>query len=244
MISFRGAGHHAGTAPRWRLPSLCAVCRQWGAQRVCGECIERFAPHIARCARCAIELPGGAARCGACVAAPPPFERTLAAVSYAFPWDGLIARFKFHAALELADTFAQRIVAAHAADAGAPPDLLLPVPLSAQRQRERGYNQAWELARRIGRRTGIAADAHTLARVFDTAHQLALPPERRAANVRDAFIVEPARRTALPGRTVALVDDVMTTGATAAELARVLLRAGAARVEVWVFARTPQPALA
>jgi len=118
----------------------------------------------------------------------------------------------------------------------------VPVPLADPRLRERGFNQAWELARRVASRLGGRADAGLLVRVRDTPHQLALPPDERAGNVRGAFAVEPRRRGEIRGRTVAVVDDVMTTGSTAAEIARVLRHAGAARIEIWVVARTPRPA--
>jgi ComF family protein len=121
------------------------------------------------------------------------------------------------------------------------PALLLPVPLSTQRLRERGYNQAWELARRLARACAGCADAGLLLRLKDTPHQLAFPPEQRAGNVRSAFAVEPRRLGELRGRSVTVVDDVMTSGATVAEIARVLLQAGASEVAVWVFARTPKP---
>jgi ComF family protein len=116
---------------------------------------------------------------------------------------------------------------------------VLPVPLSAERLRERGYNQAWELARRVARSLACEADATLLLRVRDTPHQLALPRERRAANVRGAFLVEPRRVRDLRGCDVAVVDDVMTTGATGAEIARTLKQAGAHSVRLWVVARTP-----
>ncbi len=121
------------------------------------------------------------------------------------------------------------------------PDLVLPVPLAPARLRERGYNQAWELARRVARRLAVGADPQLLLRIRDTAHQLALPPAARAGNVRGAFAVEPRRRAEIAGRRIAVVDDVMTTGSTAAELAQVLKQAGAAAVEIWVVARTPRP---
>jgi ComF family protein len=223
-----------------RLPSLCAVCRGWGTQRVCDACIERFAVRSARCLRCALRVPEGVRLCGACLTDPPPFARTLAAVDYDHPWDGLITQFKFHGALDLAPALMQRLLSAfERADVPAP-TLLLPVPLSRERLRERGYNQAWELARRLGRALHCEADARLLLRVKDTPHQLALPTDRRAGNVRAAFAVEPLRLAELRGRSVTLVDDVMTTGATVAELARVLLQAGAAEVSVWVVARTPR----
>ncbi|MEO5883089.1 MAG: phosphoribosyltransferase family protein, partial [Caldimonas sp.] len=97
-------------------------------------------------------------------------------------------------------------------------------------------------ARRLAPRLGGRAEASLLLRLRDTPHQVALPPDERAGNVRGAFAVEPRRLGEVRGRTVALVDDVMTTGSTAAEIARVLKQAGAARVEVWVVARTPRPA--
>jgi ComF family protein len=172
---------------------------------------------------------------------PPAFDAALAGVDYAHPWDHLVARFKFHAALDLAAPLAARLVCAWEA-AGLPvPEVLVPVPLAGARLRERGYNQAWEIARRLARTLGCPADAHLLLRLRDTPHQLAFPPERRATNVRAAFAVEPTRLAELRGRRITLVDDVMTTGATAAEIARELKQAGATAVDVWVAARTPAP---
>ena len=230
----------AATPRRW--PGLCAVCRGWGAGRVCADCLTRFAQARPRCRRCALPVAAGIVVCGACLAAPPSFDAAFARVDYAYPWDRLIPSFKFHAALDLAPVFAEAIVEACAErDAGGAPAVVVPVPLSAARLRERGYNQAWELARRTARRLRCAADAHLLLRIRDTPHQLALPPEERAGNVRGAFAVEPRRLADVRGRTVAVVDDVMTTGSTLAEIARMLKGAGAERVEVWVFARTPRP---
>ena len=183
----------------------------------------------------------GSAVCTACLSAPPPFAHTLAAVDYAHPWDGLITQFKFHAALDLAPALSELLLDAFRRGAGVPPALLLPMPLSTARLQERGHNQAWEIARRLARALHCRADARVLLRTKDTPHQLALPPEQRAGNVRGAFALEPRRRDELRGRRVTLVDDVMTTGATASEAARVLLQAGASEVEVWVVARTPRP---
>ena len=186
-------------------------------------------------------MPPGVAICGACLFDPPPFERTLAAADYAHPWDGLITRFKFHGALDLAPALAQRLVDAMRRSEAPAPTLMLPVPLSAARLRERGCNQAWELVKQLRRQLRCRTDAALLLRVKDTPHQIARPLDERAANVRAAFAVEPRRVPELRGQTVTLVDDVMTTGATAAEISRVLLQAGAAQVHVWVVARTPRP---
>ncbi|HET9645499.1 MAG TPA: phosphoribosyltransferase family protein [Burkholderiaceae bacterium] len=169
-------------------------------------------------------------------------QRSVAALDYGFPWDGLVAGLKFHGQIELAPTLA-RLLSEAVVSAGIEPAarLIVPVPLSQLRLRKRGYNQAWELARRIARWHGASADPHLLQRIRDTAHQLELPEADRAANVRDAFLVEPRHAQRVRGRDVALVDDVMTTGATTSEAARALLAAGATQVEVWVLARTPTP---
>jgi len=223
------------------LPSLCAVCRSWGRGRLCRDCIERFAVEQPRCRRCGLEVPTGVTSCGTCLLHPPPYDSTLTVATYGFPWDRLITAFKYHGALDLAASLAERLHAAARRRPELAPSLLIPVPLHPLRLRERGYNQAWELARRLGRRLGCDADATLLLRIRDTPRQLALAPEARAANVRGAFAIEPRRRAALRDATVTLVDDVMTTGATVAETSRVLLAAGAARVDVWVMARTPPP---
>jgi ComF family protein len=226
---------------RAALPSQCAICHGWGTQRVCRDCIARFADTATRCRRCALQVPAGAEVCGACLTDTKPYARTLTAVDYGHPWDGLITHFKFHTALDLAPALAARMLHALHANGWATPRLLLPIPLSAARLRERGYNQAWELTKLLGAALpGAALDATLLLRVKDTPHQLAFPPEQRAGNVRAAFAIEPQRRAELHGRHVTLVDDVMTTGATVAEAARTLRQAGAGEVDVWVVARTPR----
>jgi ComF family protein len=225
-----------------RGPSLCAVCHAWGRGRVCGDCLDRFAAPMRRCDRCALPTAPGIVVCGSCLAAPPSFDAALAAVDYRPPWDRLVTAFKFHGALDLAPAFAEVLVAAERRRGAVRPSLIVPVPLAAARARERGYNQAWELARRVARRVGVPAEPALLLRWRETSRQLALPLAQRADNVRGAFAVEPRRRHELTGRRVAVVDDVMTTGSTAAEIAQVLRQAGAAAVEIWVLARTPRPA--
>lgn len=121
------------------------------------------------------------------------------------------------------------------------PTLLLPVPLSGERLAERGMNQAWELARRVGAQLGVEARGDVLRRLVDTAHLADLPRAQRAARIRGAFGIAPGQSQHLRANCVALVDDVMTSGATAAEAARVLLAAGASEVQIWVVARTPAP---
>jgi len=126
-------------------------------------------------------------------------------------------------------------------DALASPDLVLPVPLGASRLRERSFNQAWELARRVARRRRLKACPDVLLRWRDTAHQTHLNVAERERNLRQAFVVEPRRARLLRGKNLALVDDVFTTGATAAACSVALLGAGARSVQLWVIARTPPP---
>lgn len=161
---------------------------------------------------------------------------------YGFPWDRLITRLKFDGEVELARPLATLLVRAVQRDARRPPPaLIVPVPLTSKRLAERGYNQAWELARRVAESVGRRARADVLQRWVDAPAQAALDRQARLANLRAAFAVDPDARSVLRGCTVALVDDVMTTGATATQCSAALLAAGAAAVDVWVFARTPPP---
>ena len=225
------------------LATQCELCRQWTqGDALCADCEARFAQPRLRCACCALPAGTAVARCGGCLATPElPYSSTVAAVDYAFPWDGLVTAFKFGGRVDLAEALARRLADAVAASSPHDATWVLPVPLSPARLAERGYNQAWELARRVALLRGLPSDATLLQRPIDTAHQTGLDRAARAANLAGSFMVDPTRRAELAGRAVALVDDVMTTGATVAAAAAVLRRAGAARVSVWVFARTPAP---
>lgn len=215
------------------------MCRRWCAGRLCQPCLAHHAPPVERCLQCALRLAPGAARCTACaLRRDAPLQHAVAAVDYGFPWDGLITGLKFHHRLDLVHAFA-RLLHETVQRAGLPqPALVLPVPLAAQRLRERGYNQSWELGRRVARRLGIAAHPSVLVRIKDTAHQLGLDEAERQRNLKGAFMVEPRLAPRLQGLRVALVDDVMTSGATAEEAARTLRKAGAEQVQLWVLART------
>lgn len=208
---------------------------------MCSRCTDRFAAPAFRCQRCAAIVTSGIEVCGGCLLATPPFHSALAAVDYDYPWNLLINDFKFNGQLDLAEPLSRLLINAQIERLQCLPGLMLPVPLSVGRLRERGYNQSWELARRCAARLNSQADAGLLLRIKDTAHQSDLPRDRRARNVLGAFAVEPTRRTELRGRSVTLIDDVMTTQSTAAEAARTLLAAGASAVHLWVVARTPAP---
>jgi ComF family protein len=201
--------------------------------------VQRHAAFKPRCDGCAIGVPHGVQRCGACITAPLPFARAVAAVDYGFPWSGLVAALKFHAALDLCDGFAQLLTDAVRRSAAPLPRLVLPVPLGADRQAERGMNQAWELARRVAARLQLRTHAALLTRHVETPHLADLPRDKRSRAIRGAFALASGATTTLRGQSIALVDDVMTTGATAAEAARTLLAGGATSVQLWVLARTP-----
>jgi ComF family protein len=236
------SGHGRSWAARaiglW--PRQCEVCRAWGREPICEACVGRFAEPVPRCPGCAIRSEASRL-CVDCLRRPPPFDAAVAAVDYAFPWDGLITRWKFHGQPELTRGLASRLVDAVRRSPDARVDLLLPMPLGDKRLRERGYNQAWELARIASARLGLPSSSDVLRRWRDTPHQVGLTRSERAANLRHALWVDPALAGPLQGRRVALIDDVMTTGASVEAASRALKLAGAGQVQVWVLARTPRP---
>lgn len=218
------------------VPSQCAVCHTWPSQRVCNACVARFAQPASRCQRCALRVPDGVGVCGACLKHPPLFDACLAAVDYAYPWAGVLADFKFRADPGWAGTLATLLRSTPWVEpAIEAADRLLPVPLSVERLRERGFNQSALLARHLAL---SKADGHSLLRLHATEAQSGLPRAQRLRNLRGAFVVEPARATALRGQRVVLLDDVMTTGATAHAATLALREAGVAHVTVVVLART------
>lgn len=190
-----------------------------------------------RCPRCALPLAAPAPACAGCLARPPAFAWTLAPYRYAFPLDRLLSRFKYSGDLAGGRLLAELLADALAREPrlGARDVLLLPVPLAGDRLAERGYNQALELARPLARRLGLTLAVDGLARIRATPRQAGLSARARRRNLRGAF----AASAVVRGRRVLLVDDVMTTGATLRECARVLHRAGAREVGVVVLARAP-----
>lgn len=217
-------------------PARCEVCRAWPAQPLCEACRDRFAQPRQRCRRCALALPGGAELCGRCVASPPPLDACHAAVSYGYPWTGLIARYKFSGQPGWADSLAGLLATREPVrDCLAGADRVIPMPLSSGRLAVRGFNQAHELARRLSPR---GVDATLALRLRDTPAQARLDREARLANMRQAFALEPARAHEARDRRIVLVDDVMTSGASLFALARVFRDAGATHVAAVVLART------
>lgn len=210
----------------------CFLCRGAAQALVCPAChaeLPRLQDEL--CPRCALPSPEGAT-CGRCLAEPPHFDETRAALAYAFPADALVHALKFRGELALA-SWMGTLLAEKTRDEGV--DHVIAVPLSAERLRRRGYNQSVEIARHVNARQ-LRLDLCTRGR--EAPPQSELPFAERRRNVRGAF----ACARSLAGTTVAVVDDVMTTGATLDELARTLKSAGARRVVNWVVARTLPPA--
>lgn len=215
-------------------PTLCALCGGYGqpGRELCPAC-ERDLPAIqVACLQCGAPLPVPGL-CGRCQRRPPVFAATVAAFHYRPPVDVLVKRFKFkddlHLARLLGGLMADRLEATDAIL----PDLIVPVPLHVRRLRQRGFNQALELARPIASRLAITLDRHNVIRTRSTDPQSDLPAGLRSRNVKGAFAVA----AELGARHVAVVDDVMTTGHTVNELALTLRRNGVANVSIWVCAR-------
>jgi ComF family protein len=218
------------------LPQSCQLCAAPSRSALlCRACAQAL-PHLtsARCPTCALPLSDGRG-CGRCLSQPPAYDATIAAFVYAYPVDDLIGGLKYRGRLALAEWASDALCAALAGRTC--PDLVLAMPLTAMRQRERGYNQAFEIARLVARRKQLALGRRGAVRVKDGPPQASLPWKERAQNIRGAF----ACRVDLHGKSVAVIDDVMTTGASLDELASTLKRAGASSVENWVVARTLPP---
>lgn len=218
------------------LPSRCAICQSWPHAPLCEECIGRFAQPQQRCQTCALPITCSAAHCGACLLSRPPLDLCLTATAYTWPWVDLIARYKFREQAgwdrPLATLMHSTPLAEDALDNA---DWVLPIPLSAQRLSERGFNQAWLLARLL---SPEKANARLLIRTRDTPSQRTLQRAQRLANLKGAFSIAPGQAEQLVGKRVVLVDDVMTSGASLHTAAQVLRQAGAVHISALVLART------
>lgn len=222
-----------------RLPSQCAVCHAWPSRPVCDACVARFAPPASRCTTCALPVSPGVTRCAECLRRPPPLDACMAACSYVWPWPECIAAFKFRGEAGWAHPFATLLRSTPWVEPALDhSDLVLPMPLAAGRLRERGFNQALELARRLAPEK---TDATLLLRTRDTTAQHDLPRAERLRNLRGAFALEPLRANAVRDRRIVLVDDVMTSGASIFAAADALRAGGAAHITAIVLARTDPP---
>lgn len=226
------------------LPPLCLCCGAVVAEpgSLCPECWARMdflAPPLCHACGHPFDLdPGaeGAVLCGPCLAKAPPWGRARAVLRYDDVSKPLILRFKHADRLEGAPAFA-RWMARAGAELLAEAQVIVPVPLHRWRLLARRYNQAAVLALALGRLGGVTVVPDALVRLRRTSSQGHMDREQRRRNVAGAFAVPPRRRVLVEGRRVLLVDDVLTTGATTGECARVLLKAGAAGVDVLTLGR-------
>ncbi|MBU1425315.1 MAG: ComF family protein [Gammaproteobacteria bacterium] len=211
----------------------CLLC---GASSHDGLCCAACAADLPRlsaehCPVCALPTLAGSL-CGHCLKQPPPFDHTVAAFGYKFPLDKLIQALKYRDRLILVNFLAEALVQRITTQ----PDCIVALPLHAIRLRERGFNQSLLLAHQVSRRVGIPLLADACNRVRNTPPQSSLPWKERDKNMRQAFACKPGAD--VRGKHVAVVDDVMTSGASIGELARALKKAGAKEVSAWVAART------
>lgn len=253
--------------------ALCGVWPSDTPFAVCHACLTRHIPPLPRCATCGISISyagggGGGERCDTCRQHPPPLDRCVVALDYVDPWADLIRRFKFQQDIGWADVWAyllhQRLhehqrwgvdAAQNQAHSTLPPfatDWIIPIPMHPQALSQRGYNQSWVLCMALKKRlqTHPIQDSHrwqfrhdVLLKTASTQQQHRLKRSERQHNLQTAFAVSPHVWAELQGRSITLVDDILTTGATLHAAATALRQQGAAHVQAWVVARTPAPQL-
>lgn len=224
----------------WLFPPICLLCQASGeADRdLCAGCNADLPRNSIACQRCALSLvahPEATLICGQCQNHPPPFARTFAPFLYQPPLDFLIQDLKFHGRLTAARLLGELLGEALERKGGPLPECIIPVPLHPTRLRERGFNQALELARPVAQRLEIPLLTNRVKRSRLTPAQSQLDFHARRENLREAFFIN----RAIQARHVAIFDDVITTGSTISELALVLRNAGVEEIEVWACARTP-----
>lgn len=230
----RRAGRLMDVAVREMFPHFCAFCGVVcgsGEHAVCMDCFSDLPWIESACPTCAIPLPVPEVPCGACQAAPLPFEQCVAALEYTFPVDAAIKALKFHRRLSYVPAFAT-ILLAKRQRLPSDVDAVLPVPLHRWRHAKRGFNQATELAKPVARALGLPL-IKNVRRVSATPYQSGLDRRQRQQNLASAFAV----RGRIGAQHVLIVDDVVTTGETCRQLADVLLGNGVSRVSVLALAR-------
>lgn len=214
-------------------PTRCHLCGALGAT-ICPGCQTDLPVLNSTCQRCGINLANSVTKthCGECISAPPYFHLTLSPFAYRPPLSQLITALKYQRRLSLVPFLAESL-AQHVEHYTSSVDALLPVPLHISKLRQRGFNQALELARPLARRFGLPIMLHEIERQHATPSQMSLHADERQRNVRNAFRI----RQPFHYKRIAIVDDVMTTGSTVNEIARLLVQAGVEEIQIWCIAR-------
>lgn len=223
-------------------PITCLLCHSPAPrhQTLCDGCLSDLPWNTHACERCALPLPPELLLCGECRPRPPPQQSAIAPLRYVFPVDSLVAGLKYHRQLAHTPLLSQILLEAIRATDRPLPQLVIPVPLHTRRLAERGYNQSLELARPVARALGLPLETRLVKRERHTLAQRTLDARTRQRNLEKAFTLDTARlkRLGHPAH-VALVDDVLTTGATVGVIASLLQRHGVTDIDVWCVARTP-----
>mgnify|MGYP000111261826 CR=1 FL=1 len=219
------------------LPPTCILCGNAGFdyQDICQGCFNDLNRNIHCCYRCAesFETANIAPQlCGHCISLTPAFDETYAPFNYQSSIRHLITTLKFNRQYKNARLLAM-LLANHLKKTAEMPEVIIPVPLHKQRYQQRGFNQTFEIAKTLSTQLHIPVNTKSCIRHRDTPHQIALPAKQRHKNIKNAFKI----RQPIKAQHVAILDDVMTTGSTVNELARVLKKSGVSRVDIWVCAR-------
>ena len=219
----------------------CLLCAspQSNKHGLCNPCLNELPWHPASsCQQCGLSSSGQL--CGSCISSPPDFDATHAVFLYQYPIDKMMQRYKYGNMLNISHTFGQLL--AEKSPLGSlntsSVDLIIPMPMHPTRLKERGFNQALEIAKILTKNCKAKLDYKSVERQTLTPPQASLPLKERVKNIKGAFKVNAEIIDKLAGKRIAIVDDVMTTGASLNELAKTLKKAGASHVECWVIART------
>jgi ComF family protein len=219
-------------------PPTCILCdnRSFSDKDICQHCLNQLVKNSNCCHQCGIlfnQVSPQHTICGQCLKNPPVYDHTIAPFVYEGAMRYLISTLKFHNHYKNARLLGH-LLAEHLQQTPQLPQCIIPVPLHKRRYRERGFNQSIEVARTVAKQLNMPLDVNACIRHRNTPHQTGLSAKQRDMNIKNAFSVPQP----LPYNHIAILDDVMTRGATAGEMAKVLKKAGATKIEVWVCART------
>jgi ComF family protein len=222
----------------WLLPPTCIFCNNQGVagKDICKLCLQQLPRNLGCCNQCGGHLVSSHQMvCDQCTKNPPLYQRTVAPFVYAGAIKHLILQLKspnhYSNARLLGNLLAEPLQ--HRVEL---PECIIPVPLHKNRYQERGFNQSTEIARTVAKQLNLHVDLNACIRQRDTPHQIGLSAKQRNNNIKEAFVVPHS----LPYQHVAILDDVLTTGATTGEIAKVLTQAGVSHIEIWVCAKTQQ----